>query len=84
MLPEGEDVMKINWSSVIGIALWALIPGFVARKKGRSFAAYYFLSFLITPLITMIVALCVKDLNKAAVDKSALIESRMTGSHEDK
>lgn len=50
--------------SLIGIALWALIPGFIARKKGRSFWGYYFLSFLISPLITMIIALCVKNLNE--------------------
>lgn len=50
--------------SLIGIALWALIPGFIARKKGRSFWGYYFLSFLISPLITMIITLCVKNLNE--------------------
>ena len=50
--------------SLIGIALWALIPGFIARKKGRNFWGYYFLSFLISPLITMIIALCVKNLNE--------------------
>lgn len=49
---------------MIGIALWALIPGFIARKKGRSFWGYYFLSFLISPLITMIITLCVKNLNE--------------------
>ena len=55
--------MEINWSTLLGIALWALIPGFIAKKKGRSFAGYFFLSFLITPLITTIVTLCVKNLN---------------------
>ena len=51
--------MKIP--ALIGIALWALIPGFIAKKKYRSFWGYYFLSFLISPLITMIIALCVSD-----------------------
>ena len=51
--------MKIP--TLIGIALWALIPGFIAKKKYRSFWGYYFLSFLISPLITMIIALCVSD-----------------------
>lgn len=46
--------------ALIGIALWALIPGFIAKGKGRSFWAYYFLSFLITPLITMIITACLK------------------------
>lgn len=48
-------------ATLIGIALWALIPGFIAKKKYRNFWAYYFLSFLISPLITMIIALCVSD-----------------------
>ncbi|MBQ7329688.1 MAG: zinc ribbon domain-containing protein [Oscillospiraceae bacterium] len=51
--------MKI--STLIGIALWAMIPGFIAKKKYRSFWGYYFLSFLISPLITTIIALCVSD-----------------------
>ena len=50
--------------ALIGIALWALIPGFVAKKKGRSFWGYYFLSFLIYPLITMIITFCLSNLNK--------------------
>lgn len=50
--------------ALIGIALWALIPGFVAKKKGRSFLGYYFLSFLISPLITMIITFCLSNLNK--------------------
>ena len=48
----------MNPASLIGIALWALIPGFVAKKKGRSFWGYYFLSFLISPLISMIITFC--------------------------
>ncbi|MBQ8136627.1 MAG: hypothetical protein IJ174_04260 [Clostridia bacterium] len=50
-------------ATMIGVALWALIPGFIARKKGRSFAAYYFLSFLVSPLIAIIISCCVKNLN---------------------
>ena len=51
----------MKFSVLIGIALWALIPGFIAKKKYRSFWGFYFLSFLISPLITMIIALCVSD-----------------------
>lgn len=47
--------------SLLGIALWALIPGFIAKRKDRSFWGYYFLSFLISPLITMIITLCVSN-----------------------
>lgn len=54
----------LKWATIIGIALWALIPGFIAKKKGRSFWGYYFLSFVITPLVTMIITLCLKDRNK--------------------
>ena len=49
--------------TLIGIALWALIPGFIAKKKGRSFWGYYFLSFLITPLVTMIITVCLKTIS---------------------
>lgn len=49
--------------TLIGIALWALIPGFIAKKKGRSFWGYYFLSFLITPLVTMIITACLKNIS---------------------
>jgi hypothetical protein len=49
---------------MIGIALWALIPGFIAKKKGRSFWGYFFLSFVITPLITMIITIFLSNLNR--------------------
>lgn len=62
--------MSINWPFMLGIALWALIPGFIASKKGRSFIGYFFLSFLISPLITMIVTLCLKNLNKQYSDNA--------------
>lgn len=51
-------------AQILGIALWALIPGFVAKKKGRNFWGWYFLSFLISPLITMIITFCLSNLNK--------------------
>ena len=44
--------------AIFGIALWSLIPGFIAKNKGRSFWLYYFLGFIITPLITTIITLC--------------------------
>ncbi|MBR3016773.1 MAG: hypothetical protein IKH57_06800 [Clostridia bacterium] len=65
--------MSINWTSIIGIALWALIPGFIARKKGRSFLGHYFLSFVITPLITTIITLCLSNLN--AIEKPEEVNS---------
>ena len=50
--------MNDSVTTLLGIALWALIPGFIAWRKGRNFAVYYFLSFLITPLITLIITIC--------------------------
>ena len=54
----------MDWTPIIGIALWALIPGFIAKKKGRSFWGYFFLSFVITPLITMIITIFLSNLNR--------------------
>lgn len=51
--------MKFGY--LLGIALWALIPGFIAKNKGRNFWGYFFLSFLISPLITIIIILCLSD-----------------------
>ena len=75
----------MNWTSIIGIALWALLPGFIAKKKGRSFWAYYLLSFVITPLITTIITLCLSKIkeeespvvqsNEAIVDKTIVSDS---------
>lgn len=48
----------MGFVTLLGIALWSLIPGFIAKKKERSFWGYYFLSFLISPLITMIIIIC--------------------------
>lgn len=59
----------MNWAAVIGIVLWALVPGFIAKKKGRSFWGYYFLSFLISPLISTIVTLCVHKVDQMPVLK---------------
>lgn len=62
--------------TLIGIALWALIPGFIAKKKGRSFWGYYFLSFLITPLVTMIITACLKNISSESDNSSdSIIET---------
>lgn len=58
---------------VIGIALWALIPGFIAKKKGRNFWGYYFLSFLISPLFAMIITFCLTNLNKTEAVESTYV-----------
>ena len=55
---------------LIGIALWAIIPAVIAGKKGRNAIGYYFLSFLITPLITTIIVICLKNLKNVPNDVS--------------
>ena len=50
-------------ATIIGIAAWAILPGSIARKKGRSFWAYYFLSFLISPLITTIIVVLLSNIS---------------------
>ena len=47
--------------TLAGVALWALIPGNIASKKGRNFWVYFGLSFILSPLIMTIVALCVSS-----------------------
>lgn len=47
----------------IGIILWSLLPGFIAKHKGRNFFGYYFLSWLISPLFSTIIVLCLKNLS---------------------
>lgn len=51
-------------TGLIGTVLWALIPGFIAKSKGRSFFAYFFLSLLISPLLTIIITICLSNLNQ--------------------
>ena len=73
---------RMNWTPIIGIALWALIPGFIAKKKGRSFWGYFFLSFVITPVITMIITIFLSNLNRV-VEPNKSIASTTTSSNTD-
>ena len=61
-------------AQIIGIALWALIPGFVANKKGRNFLGWYFLSFVISPLFTTIIVLCLPS-KKYKISKKSIEEN---------
>ena len=75
-------MVVFNWSSLFGIALWALIPGFIAAKKGRSFAAYYFLSFVLTPLFTMIITLCLNNRNDQHAEEKTVLQAKSPDSPE--
>ena len=57
--------------SVIGLLLWPLLPAFIAKKKGRSALGYYFLSWLISPLIVTIIVLCLRNLNDYSVSTTS-------------
>lgn len=59
---------SIKWASILGIILWSLLPGFIASKKGRSFIGYFLLSFVLTPLVTTIITLCLSNKNKVKSD----------------
>lgn len=48
----------------------SLIPAFIADHKGRSFGGYYFLSLLVSPLIAIIVTLCVSNVNKSEANRT--------------
>lgn len=37
-----------------------LIPGFVAKKKGRSFVGYSVLAFVLSPLIAFLIIICLR------------------------
>lgn len=46
---------------IILFLLFALIPGIIASKKGRSFIGWYIFSILLSPLIGLIVILCLGE-----------------------
>lgn len=46
---------------LLSLLLLALIPGFIASKKGRSFIGWYIFSVLLSPLIGLIVVLCLGE-----------------------
>ncbi len=73
----------MDYLPLIGVALWALLPGFIAKSKGRSFLGYYILSFLVTPLATTIVALCVSDKNDSTDDNENCIYECISCGHRD-
>ena len=69
----------MKWGILVGIALWAIIPCVIANKKNRSGIAYFFLSFLITPLITTIITLCLNPLDEHNVATDFLPEHECGG-----
>ena len=66
----------------IGNALLALIPGFLAQKRGRHFWGYYLLSFLLSPLFSAIVVLCLEDLRLADCDEQSADATREVANYD--
>ena len=56
-------LILLGVSLVLYIA-WALLPGFLAKSKGRSFWGFFALGIL-SPLVLTIVVLCLKDRKRA-------------------
>lgn len=59
-----EEELKMPLLSIIIRLLVSCIPGYIADKKGRSFTGYYLTGVLLSPLLSLIIALCVSDLYK--------------------
>jgi ABC-type Mn2+/Zn2+ transport system permease subunit len=54
---------------IIGLVLWivlAIWPAMIAKRKGYSFALFFILAIFISWLITLIIALVIKDKNETA------------------
>lgn len=61
-------------AAVGGLIVWSFITGTIAKNRGRSFWGYFLLSFLISPLITMIIVLCMKKIEPEAAGQAAIPE----------
>ena len=59
---------------MLGITFWAILAGLLATRKGHSFLKYFLLSYLITPLISIILTLSL--INKNKIRKRAISEEK--------
>lgn len=71
--------------ALVGIVIWSALVGALAVKKGRNFLAYFALSFVISPLITGIILLCLKNLNNTDTGQleAGTVEPLVSGSPSD-
>lgn len=46
---------------LIIVFFWNLLIAFLARRRGRSGLGWFILSFIIDPIIAMIILLCIGD-----------------------
>lgn len=59
---------------MLGVTIWAVIAGWLAIRRGYSFLKYFLLSYIITPLISMIIVLSLVNKNK--IRKKAASEGK--------
>lgn len=64
-------LILLGVSLVLYIA-WALLPGFLAKSKGRSFWGFFALGIL-SPLVLTIVVLCLKDRKSADEEAEQIV-----------
>ena len=64
-------LILLGISLVLYIA-WALLPGFLAKSKGRSFWGFFALGIL-SPLVLTIVVLCLKDRKSADEEAEQIV-----------
>ena len=76
-------VLILLGAAIVISVVWALLPGFLAKSKGRSFWGFFFLGIL-SPLVVSIIVLCLKDRKTAEDTETAAEEadSEETGNAE--
>lgn len=60
---------------IIGWIILSILAGIGARNKGRSFAGFFFLSLLLSPLIGLIAMAVVKPIKKEEASAETAAES---------
>lgn len=73
---DSSGILYALSSNIAMGAILGLIPGFVAKKKGRNFWGYYFGSFIINPILMWLIVSCLSNLNdkpdKTSIDNEPL------------
>jgi ABC-type Mn2+/Zn2+ transport system permease subunit len=65
--------MGASFFIVIGLIIWvsfAFLPAYLAKKKGYSFLLFLVLSWFVSFLATLLVAIVLKDKNMSAQDRA--------------
>lgn len=54
--------------------IFAIVVGALANKRGRSAVGWFFLALIISPLISCIILLCIKDIAKEEIENKIYYE----------